>query len=277
LFAVVLGAVALMSLPLLGHQDPPGDLHPIVRVENGNFAIYFRNNTLGDEAPNVGERPQFRVVHSATGELLAPRHRAPSQVEEERRSPGTYGAVLSVGDERLTFTQDLLHERPSYLRTIDGRTERRRLAWPGDLKLNYVHDVIAEERSLVFAATLGRATLRLFHFSRDTFDAPAIAELGEATTIYDFPGASNLVYAGGRYWIGWMRVDRVAEAVVTVLTSWKPGTNPVHTALNLPSDWNVNLSLAATNEHLCLAYHCGTGPRIPHATGIVTYFQKLPP
>jgi hypothetical protein len=273
---IVLGIFALMAEGVEAHQDPWGDIHPIVLVENGNFAIYFQHSQPDAEQYSyTGELPQFRVVYSKIGRLMAPRHPAPTQVAEERHAPGIYGTVLRVGHEQLIFTQTLMRERPSYLELAHGRTERRRLAWPSGLKLNYVHDVHAVGRSLVFAATVGEATLKLFHFSRDAFDAPAVAELGHAATIYDFPRASNLVYSGERYWIGWMRLDPKTEKTVTVLTSWKPGEQPAHRELALPSDWNVELSLAENDGHLCLAYHCAAADT--GKSRIITHFQKLAP
>jgi hypothetical protein len=38
--------IVLLLLPsAFGHEDPRGDVHPRIEVENGAFVVWFRNNT----------------------------------------------------------------------------------------------------------------------------------------------------------------------------------------------------------------------------------------
>lgn len=271
--ASLLFAATLAVSPAAAHQDPRGDIHPSVVVENGNFAIYFQSNRpVDDEDDFFVTRPSYRVVYSPSGELLAPRHPVQKLPELPTDAPGVYGTVLQVGEERLVFPRELLRDKPSYFLEVAGRRQRRRLAWPDELKLTDIGDIQADAQRIVFAATTGEDALSLFAFDRARFAPPIVVPLGRAATIYQFAVASNLVHARGRYWLGWMR--QTQDAVHSMLTSWQHDEkDAVHTVLNLPADGNTGLSLAVTDEWLCLAYHC---PVENSESRIITHFQKLP-
>jgi hypothetical protein len=62
----------LVVAGLQAHRDPGGDVHPRVRVEDGNFTIYFRSKIARSKEGNL-ERSTFRMVYSPAGKLLVPR------------------------------------------------------------------------------------------------------------------------------------------------------------------------------------------------------------
>src|ERR1041384_184132 len=68
--------VGLAPVVANSHQEPLGDVFPLVKIENGNFVIYFHNNLHGGDAAEYdmsGNGSVYRTVYSPVGELLGPR------------------------------------------------------------------------------------------------------------------------------------------------------------------------------------------------------------
>src|SRR6187431_2597973 len=80
---IALSVIVGVANEAFAHSDPAGDVAPRVKVENGNFALYFVNNlpsrgwNTTSPPPSFEDDPVFRVVYSPTGQVLAPRHRRP--------------------------------------------------------------------------------------------------------------------------------------------------------------------------------------------------------
>jgi hypothetical protein len=256
-------------------------LYPIVKVENGNFAIYFYNNAQANKSDDYdmsGNNPVFRMVYSATGELLGPRVLTKNTRSESLWTANSmvYDKAINLRGERVLFEANSLKGgKPSYFVEQNGIREHRRLPWPADVNINYVASAAVDEKSIALSATTNDQILKLFHFDRAKFAAPTTATLGKPTFIYDFPGASNLIFAADRYWIAWIRHNRQKEKCETVLSDWKPGENQPHEAvLDAPSDWNTELSMAAIENRLCLAYHCSVTGEYPGYSQIITLFRE---
>lgn len=271
--------------PAAAYSDLAGDAYPHVEIEDGNFAVYFYNNSAeaNDEndvlARNV---PVYRVVYSPAGELLGPRARSQKFRSESLNEANSmvYDKKIQLRDEAVLFEADFLKgAKPSYFVERNGAREHRRLPWPDDVKIDYVAGNHVDEKSLVLSATIGKGILAIFHFDRTKFEAPSTVIVGQPAFIYDFPRASNPVLAAGRYWIGWIRYNQDKEKYETVLSDWKPGEEKMHeTTLDAPSDWNTDLSLAAIGTRLCLAYHCSlpnSGTNESSEVGqIITLFRE---
>lgn len=275
-------AILFLGLPatLTAHQDLAGDVFPNVKVENGNFAIYFYNNARpsADDNDIQGRyRPVFRIVYSPAGELLGPR--APSKKFAANAlwqdTSMVYDKTIRLRDETVFFANDFLKEKPSYHFEKNGARQHRRLPWPDSVEIDYVASALVDERSLVLSVAVEKGKLAVYYFDRTKFEAPSSVVIGEPSFIYDFPRASNLVRVDDRYWIGWIRYNREKEKLETILSHWKPGEEKAHdTIVDSPTTWNTELSLAAIGADLCLAY---AGP--PTETGvaqsrIVTLFRK---
>lgn len=271
--------------PAAAHSDPAGDVFPNVKIENGNFAVYF-SNTLGetnDENDMLRRNvPVYRMVYSPAGELLGPRARSQKFRSESLHEANSmvYDKKIQLRDEAVLFEADFLKgDKPSYFIERNGAREHRRLPWPDDVKIDYVAGNHVDEKSLAISATIGKGILAIYHFDRTKFEAPSTAIVGRPAFIYDFPRASNPVLAADRYWIGWVRYNEAKEKFETVLSDWKPGEEKMHeTILDAPSDWNTELSLAAIGTKLCLAYHCslpnsGTNDS-PAVSQIITLFRE---
>jgi hypothetical protein len=141
------------------HQDPIGDLYPIVKVENGNFAIYFYNNaqeSKSDDYDMSGNYPVFRMVYSPSGELLGPRVLCKNIRSESLWTANSmvYNKVIDLKGERVFFDAQLLRSgKPSYFVEKNGLREHRRLPWPEDVGINYVASLNVTADSIGMSAT----------------------------------------------------------------------------------------------------------------------------
>ncbi len=108
--------------------------------------------------------------------------------------------------------------------------------------------------------------------------------IGEPATIYDFPSASNPVWAASRWWVAWVRraetdterKDPLREWQ-TMLTSIDPVTGALeHRRLTGLSNWNTHVSMKTTGGWLCVAWHASVDGTYPGTAKIVTAFEKLP-
>jgi hypothetical protein len=278
-------ALAFSASPLLAYSDPRGDVFPNVKVENGNFAVYFYNRsaeTNNEEDMLDRNVPVYRMVYSPAGELLGPRARCQNFRSDSLHEANSmvYDKKIELRDEQVLFEADFLKGgKPSFFIKRNGSREHRRLPWPDNVKIDYVAGVHVDERSLVISATVGEGILAIFHFDRMKFEAPGTAIVGQPAFINDFPRASNPVLAADRYWIGWVRYNQGKKKFETVLSDWKPGEEKMHeTILDAPSDWNTDLSLAAIGTQLCLAYHCSipnsATNESPAVGQIITIFRE---
>jgi hypothetical protein len=273
--------VAFIATAARAHQDPAGDTQPTVKVENGNFAIYFTNNlprSDSNEYDSSGEAPVYRMVYSPTGRLLGPRSLCRGMSSEKLHAEGSmvYNKTIELGDERVLFDAGLLKKsKPSYLVERNGVREHRRLPWPDEVRIDYVASVHVETESLLMSATTPDHLLRLYYFDRNKFEPPASVVIGEPTYIYDFPGASNVILAAGRYWLVWVRWDRNTDKFQSVLSSWAPSEEkPREKILGAPADWNTSLSIAAIGDRLGIAYHCSLSADYPGRGQIITIFTE---
>ena len=273
-----LRTAALLLLGLcglaLGHSDPFGDIHPNVTNLDGNFSIIFTTSLPGKAPDYTQTQEPFRTVYSPLGALVAPRHLMdPKQFQEESGPVGLHGKVIRVGDSGLSFGGNGTGEHPGYLlKSPDGKITPVRLPWPDDVKLDLLEDVAVAPEGIAISGKENRTELKLYWFPFASTGAPTILNLGETCCIYEFPVASNLAYAGGRFWLAFMRAD--GDDVKLFLWSWKPGeVQGREERLDSPGFWNSHLSLAAIGDRLCLAYHCqdsnGNDP-----ARIVTVFRE---
>ena len=268
-FVTIAAIILSWAGSAFAHQDPRGDVHPVVRVEDGNFAIYFWCNEDRDAKQ---QSAYLRMVYSPAGNVLAARHRfSPSPSELAYLENYSIKVQEPAGEVVLEFPRFVRGRNPDYGLRKKGKIERHRLPWPDGVKISDLHAVLADEHTITMAAKAGTDVLSLYYFSRDHFRLPQIVEIGSPATIYDFPSASNLVRAGGRVWIAWVRPKK--EKYEMVLSSWTPGgEKPVETVLDAPANWNSHLSLGVIGDVLCLAYHCSITGAYPGRSEIVTRF-----
>lgn len=250
-------------------------MHPEVHIESGNFAVYFNTNAVSDRYFQ-GEQPIFRILYSPEGRLLAPRHSVKIKPQK----------ALEIDVERFH------NEKPNATIFLPGgKKQIVALAWPKDTRVNLVESSSLSSNHIALAVKLmdeeedqtpDRLALGLrekffvYLFPREGFTKPERFLIGEPATIYEFPIASNVVFAKGKFWIAWVRPPKKkADKYAMVLSSMEPGSGKtVQRILNAPADWNSHLSLAVIGDRLCLAYHCSVNHEYPGTSEIITSFVK---
>lgn len=243
------------------HSDPRGDVYPNVKVEGGNFVIDFHNNDSGNEGDDIeansDDRPRLRMIYSAEGELLAPRHLHGGKRTHADTIDDSAKERAQVGDETIIVARGL-SVQPLYTSKRNGRTEVHRLPWPDDFSPGF-EALCAGTDFIGIAAIKNNQNLVLAHFDRHHFALPQMMQLSkgdELSFIWHFPVVSNLVRVGNRYCIAWPRYNKAAQTVDCVISTWKPGEDePKDIVLKEPGALNTHLSLAAIGSRLCLVYH----------------------
>lgn len=259
-----------------GHQDPLGDIHPQVTVMDGKFSIVFNTSLPQDRTNFTDESPVSQMIFEADGTLFAPRHPLDRKRSwRELGSVGIYGRETRLGDSSVFFQGS--SGQPGYLlKSPDGKLARVRLPWPEKVSLSLFEDVLVTPAGIAITGKEGRdragtETLNFYWFAHEATGGPTILSLGPTACIYDFPVASNIAFAGGRFWIAFMRP--IDKELKLTLWSWQPGgVDGRMDVLDSPADWNSHLSLAAIGDRLCLAYHHAN--EYSGFARIVTVFRK---
>ncbi|MCW1885462.1 hypothetical protein OKA04_12045 [Luteolibacter flavescens] len=264
-FAGAICSLLLGSAVVNAHEDPLGEIHPEVSEKDGNFAIKFRAS-IPNQTPEDWLNPKyFGMIFSPQGKLLAPRHAIPtSPPDKEHSDPESPSKEsLRVGELTGTFTKDP-SGKPGYaIESPDGSTRRVKLLWPDGVKLVHLESSIPTKEGIAVIGKEDLEILKVYWFPLEEGVKPTILTIGVTECIYDFPVASNPVFAGGRLWVAYMRPEMAGagddKKKVTKLRlwSWKPGEKDARDEeLDSPGDWNTSLSLCAIGDRLCLAYHC---------------------
>lgn len=260
------------AITAYAHEDPWGDIHPQVSVVDGRFAIVF--NTMLPDAPSdyLDARPVYRTIYEKDGSLFAPRHPLPTKRSHRESGPvGLYGKSIRLGASTLYIGGTRETPRSFVLRDGNNHLSRIRIPWPSNLSLSLLEDVTATSEGIAMTGKEDAKTLKFYWFAHDSVAEPEILEIGPTACIYDFPVASNIAHAGGRYWVAYMRPEGTDFKLS--LWSWKPGEKEGRVEdLNSPSTWNSHLSMAAIGDQLCLAYH--RADDYPGVAKIVTVFRK---
>ena len=271
--AVVGLIVAVAFTKTFGHSDPLGDIYPSVKIQHGNFVIEFENN----EGEDAERKAVFRLVYSADGVLLAPRHRFAAERPFAETIGETAKTIVNIGKETIKF-QRSRSEQPTYSSTTDKKTQVHNLPWPDGRHCAF--EAGAADADFICVACIGEDRgLSLNRFNRRSFAPPETVAIGSPEAIqfiYDFPIVSNLVQIGQRYCIGWVRLNSSRDNYETVISTWKAGEKqPQEIVFQEPSDWNTHLSMAAIGTRVCLAYHCFADDHYPRSK-IITIFQTIP-
>ncbi|HEY1120651.1 MAG TPA: hypothetical protein VGE67_03590 [Haloferula sp.] len=272
-FATLLTA---LSTPAPGHSDPWGDIHPQVEVVDGNFAITFNTSREDEAFDHTDQKKVSRVTYSPDGRLIAPRHPLERKRSWREMGPvGFYGRGVRFGDSTVIFEVDR-NGQPGYLlKSPEANLSRVRLPWPKAVVLTLFEDATVTQDGIAITGKQDSENLKFYWFPHESTDAPTILNIGTTVRIYDFPVASNLAFAGGRFWVAYMKSEKETGTKLR-LWSWKPGEKEARDeALDSPGFWNSHLSLAAVGDRLCLAYHYVNEEReYEDAARIVTVFRE---
>lgn len=273
-----------------GHQDPLGETRPAIEVIDGKFAVTF---CAIEETPagqlRSQKNPFFRIIFSPDGKIVVPRHRAqevPERPWAEHRSnvagfvvetkptaEGQRFVLTSIRTEGIPLQETPLPVSPEKHAEISACTFTDK--WVGFTWTDSTGD-----RTDGVIPT----SLYLTHVARDGARPGSRIRLGEPALVYSFPRASPPVWAGGRWWIAWVkaastRAERQIPATAwqTVLSSYDPASGKL-TEEKLPgqSHWNTHLDLKTTKGWLCAAWHASQDGDYPGNARITTAFKAVP-
>lgn len=265
---------------VLAHSDPAGDVHPRVFVENGAFSIYF--SSVGKTRENVVDG---KMIFDEKGQVLVPKHLVTAAATAQGWQDPREGSVMIPWSRRnqqgrsvfvlRTNSEELVKEQPLPLSAPFGA---------------YITSSWVDEKAIavLWSEPVGegeeRAVLmKLSWIDRASFSVVATVDVSKPATIYDFPSASNLVWAEGKLWLAWVKELGKADIEQspiwkTVLTSYDPHTKSLlHKELPQSSNWNTRISMGFLKGWLCLAWHCTKDGRYPGEAEIITAFEKVSP
>lgn len=264
----------LATVDAPGHQDPRGDIHPQVSVADDKFVVDFQTSVPDEVGAMTATPPLFRMIFTADGKLFAPRHPVDRRRSYTELGPvGLYGRSFRIGDSTMIFPGDQAGQPGYLLRTADGKVTRVSLPWPKQVSLWLLEDALPVPAGIAMTGKEGEPNMRhpdggplkFYWFAHESTAAPVILTIGATACIYSFPVASNLAFAGGRFWVAAMvpaspeASDEEADGLRLALWSWQPGDKDGRVEfLDSPVHWNCRLSLATIGDRLCLAYHCAT-------------------
>jgi len=272
--------MCLLPRLVLAHQDPTGEIHPRVFVENEAFSIYFRS--VGKTRENVVDG---KMIFDEKGQVLVPKHLVTATAKGEEWQDPRNGTIMIPWTRRnqqgrsvfvlRTTTADLVKEQPLPLSAPFG----------ADITSSWVDE---KAIAVLWSEAVGEGEARvvlmkLSWIDRASFSVVATVEVGKPATIYDFPSASNLVWAEGKLWLAWVKElgkeDMEQSPIsVTVLTCYDPHTKSLlHKELPQPSNWNTRISMGFLKGWLCLVWHCTKDGRYPGEAEIITAFEKVSP
>lgn len=259
------------------HSDPRGDIHPQVLVVDGKFSIVFNSSHPEKVSEYTEGKSIQQMIYTAEGKLFAPRHPLERKRSHEELGPvGIYGRKTQLGESTVIFQEN----RSGYLlKSPEGKITRVRLPWPKNVAPDLLEDVLVVPEGIAMTgkemnSTRDGGPLKFYWIEHDSTNAPMVLTIGATACIYYFPVASNVAFAGGRFWVAYMRPTENKELKLS-LWSWKPGEKEGRVEdLDSPAYWNSHLSIAAIGDHLCLAYHCVTDHQYPGHARIVTVFRK---
>ncbi|HSJ04912.1 MAG TPA: hypothetical protein VK956_20735 [Verrucomicrobium sp.] len=274
------------------HEDPHGEVHPFIMVSSENFIVTSQSckeNSRSGGGP-FSRYCWYRVIYSAEGKVVVPRHEielgslyphpiAPSKSSRDlsvHTTPGP-GPSRFVLNEKLSSGKTREKNLP-----LDPQEGAARCAstiagpWVGFTWTRPVNDPANPNSPFM--------DLYLSHVARDGPSPGQSVRLGRPTTIDDRPAASSPVWAGGRWWVAWVRpttdgsvTQDLSQAWKTVLSSYDPARQKLeHKELPALSHWNTTVDLKTTAGWLCASWHASQDGTYPGSAKIVTVFEKVP-
>ncbi|RYE51784.1 MAG: hypothetical protein EOP21_00440 [Hyphomicrobiales bacterium] len=263
-------ALCVLAGPAHGHEDPGGDVHPMVQVEDGKFVVYFRNNTepkvdvrTGGSGQSSKEEPRYKTVLSPDGNVLEKRVTAPR--EPVQYTPSNYPEWMGeavYGDPFGLFNRE---ENKKPLFPVEWPGGKR----PGDLNgravsgdLLFFHFTSGEDGSFRFGA---------YDMIRKKLLQSAV--IGKPGRIYSFASASEVYPGDKEAWIAWIEerdvkrtsfpdgtADSYSSDTQLVVSHWNLTENKVtHLPIRQTMGSNTSLSLNRIGDHLLVAWHEGLG------------------
>lgn len=284
---LALGWCVLMHGQVCAHSDPAGDTAPMIDVADEKFIMTFRTRQ-----PNQGARDEpvySRIIYSPDGKILVPRHRLEKWPDEvylsnpDRRDQED--RVISISPAGTVSRFVLTRSGPNGPRVelplpLDPQQD------PHVERANFTGSTVGfiwtNWSNLPGFPDYRIQQLHLSHVDVESGRSGSSVRLGEPATIESFVSASSPVWAGGKWWVAWVRAAESSEdrkdplkAWQTVISSFNPTSRELkHTVSPEMSNWNTSVELKTTGGWLCAAWHASKDGSYPGEAKICTAFVK---
>jgi hypothetical protein len=284
---LALGWCVLMHGHACAHSDPAGDTSPMIDVADEKFIVTFRTRL-----PNQGARDEYvysRIIYSPDGKILVPRHRLEKWPDEvylsnpDRRDREDRGISISPAGKvsRFVMTRSgpngprvevplpLAPQQDARIESENFTAPTVGFTWTNWTSIPGFPDHLIQQ-------------LHLSHVDVEGGHSGSSVRLGEPATIESFLTASSPVWAGGKWWVAWVRAAESSEdrknplkTWQTVLSSFNPTTQELkHSVTTELSNWNTSAELKTTGGWLCAAWHASKDGSYPGEGKICTAFIK---
>jgi hypothetical protein len=274
---------------LWAHADPGGDTHPKLEVVNGNFSVSFQTDSGNMETYPTYSRA--RVFYAPDGKIVVPRHRLEPQTEPkprvwipERSKPAV--VVETVTGRDLTRfvlvspgSDGVSHQDPLALEPIDNAIVLDSTVTNSSIGFTWTRMI----NPLPQPFWAPKSELHLAHVDANGYQTGSTVQLGHLASEYG-TGTTPPVWAGGHWWIAWVREALTPEERndplkrwQTVLSHFDPSNKSLHhQVLEGISNWNTSIQLKTTGGWLCAAWHASEDGSYPGIARIYTAFIRVP-
>ena len=247
--------IVLVSSVALAHQDDAGDIHPSVRVEDGRFAVYFRNTT---------DEQSYKSVVAADGTFVSRRQKSepppeiapPIDLDEELE-----GINVPTQEAFYVFPEwERKHHGKPFMVKIEGREVAKiPLGW-GDKHVSMIHGAAISGDTVVVTASPKEPTkeeedfpFMIHSFSLSSAQPIHSAIIGNPTRIYWFPQDSNVLIHDGFAYVAWMGFD--GNESILNFSRFNPATGQCVTR-KLGRGWgNSSASIGIIEESVLICFH----------------------
>lgn len=240
------------SISAIAHQDDAGDIHPMVRIENHQFAVYFRNNI---------EKQTYKSLIAANGTALSMRQKSqpPSPIarpvplaeELEGINVPTKGAFYVFPEWERKHKGS-----PFMVQIVDQKVKKIPLAWGGAF-ISIVHAAAISDEAIVLTTSPKepKEAGSEFPFTFHSFDPKSFKKLhstniGTPIRVYWFPMASNVILESGHAYVAWMGVNGSLN-----LTRFDPLSGRCETR-KISRGWgNSSPSIGVIGDEVLICFH----------------------
>ena len=291
--------------PVSAHQDPPGDIHPAVSIKDRQFVVSFQRKPTSKEEGM--DYQIFSAIYAPDGRVVIPRQK----ITQDKASPPFPTTSRSYYPPEIQFKDPInttgsgpgVTDRPGFLLLEPAGKRLHRAVWiehPNDYRMRTENvlplEVLAycprgsqtsatgDQMAVLWsdskALHAGEVHLKLSWISNPGFKEGITTDLGDACAYYSGPCTAPLIWASGRWWVGWLQasepVNDEDSGVRVMLSNYDPVTEKLeHKEISSQSYWISTLSMATMEDRLCLAWH-GPAATPPFFSQIFTVFEKLP-
>lgn len=222
----------IFSISQIGtaHQDPAGDVHPIVKVDGKNFVVYFSNNIeeINEDTKDGTLKPYliyYKTIISSNGKTIKKRVKI-VEVQEElpncKLTHEDWGYFLKDNDEWLLISRvvPVNGHKPFMIRFNNCEREKVNFPW-GEAKVNDINGVIKSNDAIIFLVTLDRVDKNyekpnpfyFYKFNEDGKINPESIKVGNPDRkIWGFAACSNIVDLHPRYVLCWLEHSKKSIA-----------------------------------------------------------------